>query len=267
MGRVQAVYWPGDEALAVTLAEVADRAEIWPGLPPQPVLPLRLIVTRSDARYDSITRGRLPRWSGAAAFPDQRTIVLKVGPDVQRTLRHELAHLALRQWTRAAPLWFEEGYAARAAGEWERLDALTLNWALLTGRVPTFRDLNLALRSGPGTAQAAYGLATAAVAYCERLGGRDGLGPLLAALGETRDFDRAVRRTHLMTLDQLEVAWREDTARRYGWLRVVTSLGLFWALTAVAVGVIWWQRRRRDRVRRAALDEGWEIPPETDVNA
>ena len=238
--------------------------DVWPGLPLQPSRPMRLILTRSQQRYDSITRGRLPRWSGGAAFPEARTIVLRIGPDMQGTLHHELAHLALRQWTRAAPLWFEEGYAARAAGEWGRLDALTLNWALLVGRVPRFRDLDRALRAGPGTAQAAYGLATAAVDYLERLGGREGLTALLAALGDTRDFDRAMRRTHLMTVDQLETAWRADTARRYGWLRVVTSLGLFWALTSVAVGVIWWRRRRRDRVRRAALDEGWELPVETD---
>lgn len=263
---MRAVYWPGDAALATALAEAAHAAGAWPGLPPLPPEPIRLVVTRSAARYDSITRGRLPRWSGAAAFPDTRTIVLRAGPGMHRTLRHELAHLALRQWTRAAPRWFEEGYAARAAGEWDRLDALTLNWALTTGRVPTLRQLDDALRAGPSTARSAYGLATAAVAFLERLGGPRGLAPLLAALAETRDFDRAVRRTHLLTLEQLEQAWRADVARRYGWLRVVTSLGLFWAATAVAVGLIWWRRRGRDRVRRAALDEGWEVPPENDVN-
>ncbi|MEX0690467.1 MAG: hypothetical protein WEC54_05525 [Gemmatimonadales bacterium] len=267
VGRVQVMHWPGDVVLATNVAEAADAADGWPGLPTLPSLPMRIVLTRSDAQYDSVTRGRLPSWSGAAAFPDQRMIVLKVGPDLARNLRHELAHLALRQWTRSAPLWFEEGYAARAAGEWGRLDALTLNWALLTGRTPTYRELDRALRAGPSTAPAAYGLATAAVVYLEALGGARGLAPLLANLRETGNFDRAVRRAHLLTVDQLEEAWRTDTARRYGWLRVLTSLGLFWAVTAVAVGVIWWQRRGRDRVRKAALAEGWEISEENDVIA
>src|SRR2546427_7231813 len=30
-------------------------------------------------------------------------------------------------------LWFEEGYAAVAAGEWDRLDALRLNWQVARG--------------------------------------------------------------------------------------------------------------------------------------
>src|SRR2546422_11263701 len=71
---------------------------------------------------DSLTRGRLPRWSQGAAFPDAGTIVLlTVRPSDRPTvaLRHELAHLALRWHVgRYVPLWFEEGYAAVAAREW-----------------------------------------------------------------------------------------------------------------------------------------------------
>jgi hypothetical protein len=37
---------------------------------------------------------------------------------------------------------------------------------------------------------------------------------------------------------------------------------MFWGITGLAVGIVWWRRRRRDRVRRAALDVGWEVPPE-----
>jgi hypothetical protein len=256
------VYWGGDAALATALAEYADRAGPWPGLPPAEPFPITLFVTRSDARCDSLTRGRLPAWTGAAAFPRTNTIVLKVTGEPWPTLRHELAHLALARVAPRAPLWFAEGYAGRAAGEWGALSALDVNWARARGRAPGYRDLDRELRAGPSHARAAYALATAAVLYLERLGGPRGLAPLLANLATAPDFDTAIRQTHQVSQDVLETAWQRDLRRRYGWLLLLTSLTVFWGMTGLVVGIVWWRRRRRDRVRRAALDTGWEVPAE-----
>src|SRR5206468_6567761 len=67
------------------------------------------------------------------------------------SLRHELAHLALRWHVRRhVPLWFEEGYAAVAAQEWDRLDALRLNWQLARGVHMNLDDVDRALRGAPG---------------------------------------------------------------------------------------------------------------------
>jgi len=267
VGEVEAVYWDRDAALATALAEYADRAGPWPGLPPGEPFPVTIFVTRSDARFDSLTRGRLPAWTGAAAFPRTNTIVLKIAGDPWPTLRHELAHLALARAAPRAPLWFAEGYAGRAAGEWGALTALDVNWALARGRAPGYLDLDRELRAGPSHARAAYALATAAVLYLERLGGPRGLAPLLANLATAPDFDAAVRQTHQVSLDALEAAWHRDLRRRYGWLVLLTSFTMFWGITGLAVGIVWWRRRRRDRVRRAALDVGWEVPPEPESPA
>lgn len=266
VGSVRAVAWPGDEAVATALAEYADQAGPWPGLPDVRGFPVRLFVTRSRQRFDSLTRGRLPRWSGAVAFPDRHTIVLRVEGNPFPTLRHELAHLALHEAVPRAPLWFQEGYAAVAAGEWSRLDALELNWALATGAVPSLARLNRELRSGPSGARAAYALATTAVLRLTRLGGGRGLEPLLTNVRRTGDFEAGLRQTHLVTLAQFEALWQRDVRLRYGWLRLITSFTLFWAAVALLVGLVWWRRRRLDRVRRAALDEGWVIPGDEGAN-
>lgn len=267
VGLVRAVFWPGDERLATALAEAADQAGPWPGLTRPAPFPVTLILTRSETRFDSLTRNRLPAWSGAAAFPASNTIVLRVSGDPMRTLRHELAHLVLARAAPQAPLWFAEGYAVRAAGEWDGLDALSLNWRLLRGQPPTFRELNRDLRSGAGNARAAYLLAASAVLYLERLGGERGLTPLLTRVQQEGSFERAVRTTHLLTMEGLEASWHRDLRRRYGWLLFGSSLTLFWGLTAIAVGFVWWRRRRRDRWRKAALDEGWDIPSAESSNA
>lgn len=260
VGRVTAVAWPGQEALAVALAETADRAAGFPGIGALPDRPLRLILAPTRARYDSLTRGRLPTWSEGAAFPDAGTVVLLTAgpPDrLAAALRHELAHVALRWHVgRRAPLWFDEGYAAVAAGEWDRLDALALNWQLARGVRMNLDEVDRALRGGRGDAAAGYALATSAVLLLHRWGGERGLEPLLANLAEAGTFDAALRRTYYVTEGDFETRWQRDLASRYGWLSWAAAMGFFWvAIGALLVALTVW-RRRRDRARRAALDEG-----------
>lgn len=255
-----AVAWPGQEPLALALAEAADAAADFPGIGALPARPLRLLLAPSRAVYDSLTRGRLPHWSEGAAFPDQGTIVLlTVGPSgrLAGSLRHELAHLALRWHVgRRAPLWFEEGYAAVAAGEWDRLDALQLNWQVARGVRMNLDDVDRALRGGRGDAAAGYALATTAVLLLHRWGGERGLDPLLASLRDAPTLDAALRATYYVTLDDFESRWQRDVRSRYGWLTWAGAMGMFWAAIGALLVALVMLRRRRDRARRAALEEG-----------
>jgi len=238
VGRVTAVAWPAQGALAAALADAADRSPPFPGVGPLPDRPIRLILAPTRARFDSVTRGRLPS-----------------------ALRHELAHLALRWRVRhPLPLWFEEGYAAVAAGEWDRLDALRLNWQVARGVDLDLDGLDRSLRSDEADAATAYALATTAVLLLDRWGGAQGLGPLIEQLGTDPTFDGALRHRYHMTEGDFELRWRRDVAARYGWLGWASAVGLFWA--ALGLGLAWLVRlrRRRDRTRRALLDEGWALP-------
>ncbi len=261
------MFWPGGEAAATVLAEMADDAGPWPGITRGSDRPLRIILTETEERFDSVTRGRLPDWGGGAAFPASNTIVIKLEGNVRRVLLHELAHLALHSAVRRVPLWFDEGYAARAADEWGRLQALRVNWALLTGRTPTLQQLDGDLRAGSARAEAAYALATTAVVLLERFGGERGLEPLIGNLAETADFDGALRITYQVTLGQFEDMWRQELRRRYGWVLLFGSLSVFWSVLGLVLLSLWWWRRKRYEGRRAALDEGWEVPADWHANA
>jgi len=259
VGRITVLTWPEQAALGVALAERADRSPPFPGIGALPERPIRLILASTRERFDSLTRRRLPAWSEGAAFPESGTIVLLTDapPDRLRgALRHELAHLALR-WDvrRRLPLWFEEGYAAVAAGEWGRLEALRLNWHVARGIRMNLGDVDRALRAGAAEADAAYALATTAVLLLERWGGERGLAPLMATLGSAPTFDAALRATYYVTEADFEARWERDVAAHYGWLAWVEAAGLFWTVVGCALVWAWARRRRRDRARRTALDE------------
>ncbi|HXF96045.1 MAG TPA: hypothetical protein VNI61_08060 [Gemmatimonadales bacterium] len=258
MGRVTAVAWPGQEGLAAALAEAADRAPAFPGIGPLAERPFTLVLAPSRARFDSVTRGRLPAWSDGAAFPEAGVIVLlaRGGPSrLPVQLRHELAHLALRWHVgRALPVWFEEGYASVAAREWDRFDGLRLNWTLARGAPPTLEELERRLRSEREEAAGAYALATTAVLLLERWGGGRGLEPLLANAGRAPSFDAALRVTYGVTEGDFEARWHADLRSRYGWLAWGAAAALAWGLGGALVFWLGRRRRRRDRARRAGLD-------------
>jgi hypothetical protein len=265
VGRVTAVAWPAQRAVAADLARLADRPAEWPGLGRRDPGPLRLIVVPDAHLLDSLSAGRAPSWGAAIAVPGARTILLRADEgDLVRTLRHELAHLALHEAvTVRVPLWFDEGYASWAAGEWDRLGTLELNLTVVRGAIPTLTGLDGALRGSASSADAAYALAVSAVAELARRNPTGTLTPLLERLESGEDFDAAVLATTGLAVGRFEQEWQHAVRRRYtlgNW--VIAGGG--WLIVALLVAVQVRRRRRLDRVRRAALDEGWDVDPETE---
>ena len=266
VGQVTAVAWPQQLELATGLARKASDSADWPGLGRHAPGALQLIVVPDGRRLDSLTRGKAPSWGAAVALPSARVILLRAdADDIYATLRHELAHLALHQAVRVrVPLWFDEGYAAWAAGEWERLGSLELNLAVVRGAVPDLRSLDGALRGSATTADAAYALAVSAVTELARRNPSGSIAPLLARLRAGHDFEASVLETTGLTIPQFEREWQRRLRQRYS-LATWLLAGGGWGTIALVLWVLVRLRRRADRSRRAALDEGWELPPESTV--
>lgn len=264
VGPVTVVAWPRQLNLAVELARRAAQPTEWPGLGRRDPGPLQLIVVPDRRLMDSLSAGRAPSWGAAVALPGARTILLRAdGTDLYGTLRHELAHLALHHALSVrVPLWFDEGYASWAAGEWDRLGALELNLAVVRGAVPDLTGLDGALRGSENTADVAYALAASAVTELARRNPSRTLTPLLQQLTRGTDFEAAVHATTGLTLSQFELEWRRTLRQRYS---VATWLlaGGGWGVLALVLWILVWRRRKADSARRSALDEGWEIPPES----
>ncbi len=263
MGRVTAVAWPADAAMAAGLAELADQPATWPGLGQRDLGELRLVVTSDSQSFREFTRGRLPGWGAGAAFPGGRTIVLRADAgDVVGTLRHELAHLALHQAVRGrVPLWFDEGYATVASGQWDIFDRLGVNLAVARGATPGLRELDGALRASQMSADAAYALAATAVLELARRNPTGTLDPLFERLEAGTGFDEAVLATTGLSLDRFDELWRRSVRLRFGLVTWMLGTGL-WIVMAALLAIGYEARRRRDLPRRAALDVGWVVEPE-----
>lgn len=266
VGQVTVVAAPSHRALAVSLAERAEHPVDWPGLGRRATPPFTLVLAEDSTELARLTRGRAPGWGAGVAFPTSRTIFLRADlPDLDRTLRHEVAHLVLRQAVRTrTPLWFDEGYAAWASGELERFTVLELNLAVAAGRLPTLPQLDAMLRSSAATADLAYALAASAVLELSRRPPEGALERVVAGLVPGETFYSVLERTTGLSESGFERVWHRGLRRRYSLFTWVAAGGL-WLLVAVAVVGVGWNRRRRDAPRRAALDEGWPPPEEPEL--
>lgn len=257
-GRIVVESVPSDTVMARALAEAALATDTFPGLP-RPREQVLVQLAPNEAAFRALTSGA-PEWGAAIALPRERRIVMQgrfgssEAGDPVVVLRHELAHLALHEFMgELPPRWFDEGYAAVAAREWDRENVLATNVALALRGTPTLAELEEWFYAGSNRAQGAYALAWRAVADLSALDPARGLSGFFVAWRETGSMPRAVRRAYGITFERFEERWQSRTRRVYGGLALFTDLTLAMVVTAGLVVPLWVVRRRRDRERLAAM--------------
>ena len=258
-GRFTIVAAERDRQLAHALLAIASRNDTFPGLA-QPVKRARIEIAPDAQRFRAMVGDRAPEWGAAVAFPAEMRIVMQgsranaSAGDPTVTLRHELAHLALYEaLADVPPRWFDEGYAAFAAGEWGRDEALATNIALAVRGMPSLEALDAYFAGGSSRAQQGYALAHGAVAELAALDRARGLTLFLEYWKASGSFDQAVRQAYGMTGSAFEARWRATMRRRYGALALFADVTGAALVFLVMIGPLWVLRRRRDRARLAAL--------------
>jgi hypothetical protein len=265
-GGVRVEYWAGDEALARRALGVATAPHGFAGLPPGPALTRGTIVLAPDqAVWDSVTGGRAPHWSAGVAIPSRQLIVLPpraAGTHPLTALRHELAHLALHDYLpEPVPRWFSEGYATWASGEWDATSGWQIRLAFVLRRAPSLDSLALGWPAGADRARLAYLLSASAVRYMAERGGERGFAGLLEAWRRTGSLDLAMRSVYGMTLGQFEAEWVKVVERRYGWLLMLSQVGVFWGLVALLLVALFGHRIREKRRRIHELEAEYHMLP------
>ncbi|MEK9502089.1 peptidase MA family metallohydrolase [Gaopeijia maritima] len=265
-GRVQGDgfvvrFAPGDSLRAEAVAEALLSQPALPVLPPDVPRGVTVVLAPDEAGFRRASGGRPPDWSAGVAIPAFNRIVLPPfrsdrawGNDAFRTLRHEWAHLALRQAVPGVrvPRWFDEGFAQWASG-WNREELWRLRLRVALGRTPPLDSLTFRFPLERAAARDAYLLSATTVEYLVEASGEEALGVFLQRWRETGRFDDALRIVYGVGTPQLEEDWREWLEDRYGWVSVLTSSSIGWGLLGLVVVLLVRIRRSRDRERLARL--------------
>jgi hypothetical protein len=258
-GRFTIVAAPSDRQLAQSLLDAAVARDTFPGLP-RPKQQVIIAVASDRRQFRALIGPSAPEWGAAVAFPQSSRIVMQgrsAGSDAGDpidVLRHELAHLALHEALGdLPPRWFDEGYASYAANEVARDAVLGANVALLFRAMPSLDSLDEGFQGGSFRAEGTYALAYRAVAELAARDPERGLTLFFQYWKTTGRFDQAVRRAYGITQSQFETIWKSRTRRRYGGLALVADLSIAAAMTVFLVLPFYVIRRRRDRLRMAAL--------------
>jgi len=258
-GRFTIVAYPADDLLAKSLLASAVARDTFPGLP-RPAQRVVIAIAPDRRRFREWIGPSAPEWGAAVAFPESSRLVMQgrnAGSDAGdpvEVLRHELAHLALHEALGdLPPRWFDEGYASYAANEVARDAVLGANLALLFRGMPALDSLDAGFAGGSLRAEGTYALSYRAVAELAAQDPERGLTLFFRYWKETGRFESAVRSAYGITQGQFEEIWRARTRRRYGGLALAADLSIAAAVTLFIVMPFYVIRRRRDRLRMAAL--------------
>ncbi|WP_309242952.1 peptidase MA family metallohydrolase [Hyalangium versicolor] len=260
--RFRILYTKGSKGSAQALAEriewVRDSFVSVLGRDWQGRTEIRIGRDRQEYEALALPGGAPPKWAVALAYPAHNIILLDarslLEPEGHITLRHELAHVALGQFARDWPRWFQEGLAQHLAGE--RIVVThyaALFRAVTQQKVLHFEDLAEGWPDMPADVEVAYAQSADFVAY---LAGRHGPGvmnALIDGMARGEPFQMAFGKAFHSSLDVEEGNWRKGLSTRFGWLPLTTSMQLVWLVAPALCVVAYWRRRKQQAERLAAM--------------
>jgi peptidase MA superfamily protein len=248
-------------------ARALDDAETdLPGLPRVERVEVRL-VRHAEALADAAPPGRgAPAWAVGTAYPDEGVVVVAMRGrdgsllDADRTLAHELAHLALRRALGAAdaPRWLDEGFAYLHSSDFSLARAETLFGAVMRGKVLPLEALETAFPAREDEAALAYAEAYDFVVFLAQQGiDRAPFQVFLRALAGGAGLRPACRIAFGRSLDDLEREWSGSLRGRYLWFPVGVGSLVLWVFGALLLCLAWLRRRRAGRrtLRRWEIEE------------
>lgn len=260
-GRFTVFAFPAEARLARSLLAAARARDSFPGLP-RPRARVTISLAPDERRFREWVGAGAPEWGAAIAFPAEQRIIMQgrdagaEAGDPLVTLRHELAHLALHEILGSSvPRWFDEGYASFAAGEWGRDQVIATSLGLVWRGLPTLAGLDSGFYRGSETAQRSYALAHHAVGALASIDRERGLSLLFDYWRRQGSFERALRSAYGLTEPGFEKEWRGRVRRQYGALALAADLTALSFFLVVLLGPLWWQRRKRLRLRLERMRE------------
>ena len=264
----------GLDAVAHRVADAADieLGQIYidlRGLPRPEVVEIRLVLDTKDISAAAPHPG-VPQWAVGVAFSNQGIVVAaqrRGGEmlDIDNTVAHELAHLALGAALGGrAPRWLNEGFAYIHSSDWSFARFRTLVGMAWSNNVIELTELDASFPEGEQAAHRAYAQSYDFVAFLARRGryaereddgNRLPFRRFLAAIAEGKSPSDAARLAFGARLHDLFVEWRNGLRSRY-LLVPAEMFGLaVWILGAFLLVIGYIKRRRQNKATLAKWGE------------
>jgi hypothetical protein len=173
--------------------------------------------------------------------------------DLDETLKHELAHLALQDAVgdHHVPLWFNEGFAMYESGELRLARWETLSRAAFADRLIPLAELDSAFPRESTGVHLAYAESADVIRFLARDADRARFGSLMQRVRAGVPFTRAIEDAYGTDVRKLEYEWREEVRRHLRLLPLLTGGGLFGALAAALLVAAWIRRRQHAKAKLA----------------
>jgi hypothetical protein len=272
---------PGLERLKAEVERMAPEAfekilADLPGLPVPTIVDVRLVHQVKDMHEMTPDHHVPPAWADGVAYPDRGVIVVATYRggqpiDVQNTVRHELAHLALNAaLKRRVPRWLDEGFAFLHSEDWNLSRIETLTGMAWTHSTYPIHDLARYFPPDKHRANRAYAQAYDFTQFLARRGryqdsaddgDRWAFRDFLKKIGDGKSADEAALDVYGSNISELSIEWLEDLRERY----FAIPVGLFgaglWVLAAFLLVIAYLRKTIRKRAVLAAWAMEEEAPP------
>jgi|GEM_PF-3344085 len=217
--------------------------------------------------------GRAPAWAAGLAILRDGVILIRLNPggtariEPERTLAHELNHIALRRFARDQifPHWFYEGFAMLATDDWGLTRAETLARASMSGQLLDLDQLNDAFSRQGAIVDLAYAQSAHFVTWLANTYSDETLKKLLQSVATGKRFDDAFIDAYGRSPRAAYVFWLDKVATKSSpWLSLFSSEGIFFALSFFAAAALIYALQKRNKIRKARFENpNQDIPVST----
>jgi hypothetical protein len=223
-------------------------------------------VARTTEEMGTLAPSELPppSYASGVAYPPLKLVLLSLtapvgaeATDLGEVFRHELVHIALEEAVAGhhIPRWFNEGFAIHESGEHPLARVRTLWDATLSKTVIPLTDLDRSFPQENYEVSIAYAESADFVRFLLRDDDRQRFASLIDRAHNGEPFDRALADAYGVDLRKLEYEWREDIAKRYSFLPVLTGGSFLWVIVIGMLGVGYYKKKKRDKATMLRWDQ------------
>ena len=207
--------------------------------------------------------GRAPAWASGLSILSDDVILIRLKSigsnkiEPERTLAHELNHVALRRMAGDAyfPHWFYEGLAMLATDDWGINRAETLAHASMSGNLMELKEIDNAFGKQGATVELAYAQSAQFVAWLSNNHGDDKMKQLIKEVAGGTEFKTAFIHAFERSPDAAFAVWKEAMSKNQSFIASLFSgdaIFFYMSLFAGLALIIALSRRKQTRKARLA---------------